>query len=81
VLGCLSLYLRQSGWRETGISRPASWRRTILLGTLGLILNAVDGVVLGILYLASGRNLWLAVIQHGVAKTIGFVLLYLGLSP
>ena len=180
LLGCLSLWLRQSGWREIGMGRPASWRRTILLGTgiavawhildfavvvpllrrvtgesldlsefsslrgnlpellywvalswmlaafgeemvyrgyilnrladlfgrsragwalsltimgllfgvghiylgtLGLVLNTVDGIVLGVLYLASGRNLWLTVIQHGVANTIGFILIFLGFSP
>ena len=180
LLGYLSLWLRQSGWREIGMGRPASWRRTILLGTgiavawhildfavvvpllrrvtgesldlsefsslrgnlpellywvslswmlaafgeemvyrgyilnrladlfgrsragwalsltimgllfgvghiylgtLGLVLNTVDGIVLGVLYLASGRNLWLTVIQHGVANTIGFILIFLGFSP
>ena len=177
LLGSLSLWLRQSGWREIGMGRPASWRRTILLGVgiavvgsildwtviipllrrlpgepldlsefaslpgnlsqlllwvglswtlaafgeemvwrgyilnrladllgrsragwalslfamgllfgvghiylgpAGLILNIVDGIVLGVLYLASGRNLWLPVIEHGVGNTLSFILLFLG---
>ena len=179
LLGSLSLWLRQSGWREIGMGRPASWRRTIWMGTgiavvgsildwtviipllrrlpgrpldlsefaslpgnlplllfwvalswtlaafgeemvhrgyilnrlsdlfghsragwalslcamglvfgvghiylgmAGLILNIVDGIVLGVLYLASGRNLWLPVIEHGVGNTLSFILLYLGFS-
>ncbi len=32
LLGSLSLWLRQSGWREIGLGRPASWGRTILAG-------------------------------------------------
>ena len=177
LLGCLSLWLRQSGWREIGLGRPASWRRTILAGvaiflpwaaldwwvviplvtrltgqsidlsefasvrgnlgalltwvalswtlaafgeemvwrgyllnrladllgrsragwvlslmvmgllfgwghnvqgTAGLLLNIYDGLAFGVLYLASGRNLWLTVIQHGLGNTLGFVLIYLG---
>ena len=180
LLGSLSLWLRKSGWREIGLGRPASWRRTILTGlgiflpwsaldwwgviplvqritgqsidlsefasvrgnlgallfwvvlswtlaafgeemvwrgyllnrladllghshagwvlslivmgllfgwghnyqgTAGLLLNIYDGLVFGVLYLASGRNLWLTVIEHGLGNTLGFVLVYLGLYP
>jgi membrane protease YdiL (CAAX protease family) len=180
LLGSLSLWLRKSGWREIGLGRPASWRRTILTGvgiflpwsaldwwvviplvqritgqsidlsefasvrgnlgallfwvalswtlaafgeemvwrgyllnrladllgrsragwvlslivmgllfgwghnyqgSAGLLLNIYDGLVFGVLYLASGRNLWLAVIEHGLGNTLGFVLVYLGLYP
>jgi membrane protease YdiL (CAAX protease family) len=180
LLASLSLWLRKSGWRQIGLGRPASWRRTILTGvgiflpwsaldwwvviplvqritgqsidlsefasvrgnlgallfwvllswtlaafgeemvwrgyllnrladllgrsragwvlslivmgllfgwghnyqgSAGLLLNIYDGLVFGVLYLASGRNLWLAVIEHGLGNTLGFVLVYLGLYP
>jgi membrane protease YdiL (CAAX protease family) len=180
LLGSLSLWLRQSGWREIGLGRPASWGRTILAGvgiavawtaldwwvtlplvkritgqpldvseyaslpgnlylllvwvalswtlaafgeemvyrgyllnrladllgrhragwalsllvmgllfgwghnyqgTTGLLLSIYDGIVMGVLYLASGRNLWLTVIEHGAGNTLGFILVYLGYHP
>lgn len=180
LLGSISLWLRQSGWREIGLGRPVSWRRTILAGvaiflpwaaldwwvviplvtrltgqsidlsefafvrgnlgalltwvafswtlaafgeemvyrgyllnrladllgrsragwvislmvmgllfgwghnvqgTAGLLLNIYDGLAFGVLYLASGRNLWLSVIEHGLGNTLGFILIYLGLYP
>lgn len=180
VMGSLSLWLRQSSWRQIGLRRPASWLRTVVLGTgiavvwtaldlvvtlpllerltgqslelseyasvqgnlgslllwvalswtlaafgeemayrgymlnrladlfgrdkagwacsliimglafgaghtfqgpVGFVLSAEEGVLFGILYLASGRNLWLTVIGHGVGNTIGFIMLYFGLNP
>jgi membrane protease YdiL (CAAX protease family) len=51
------------------------------LGTVGWVLNIVDGIVLGVLYLATGRNLWLSVIEHGLGNTVSLVLLYLGWLP
>jgi membrane protease YdiL (CAAX protease family) len=179
LLGSLSLWLRQSGWRQIGLDRPASWRRTIVAGvgiavawtaldwwlvlpllkritgqsvdlseyaalpgnpgmllvwvalswtlaafgeemvyrgyllnrladllgrtkagwalslvvmgllfgwghnfqgTTGLVMSLYDGIVLGVLYLASGRNLWLTVIEHGAGNTLGFILIYLGVQ-
>jgi membrane protease YdiL (CAAX protease family) len=32
LIGWLSLWLRQSGWRGVGMNRPLSWRNTILTG-------------------------------------------------
>lgn len=32
LLGWLSLWLRQQGWRSVGLSRPSSWPRAIALG-------------------------------------------------
>ena len=34
IVGWLSLWLRQSGWRQVGLVRPASWGRIIGLGVL-----------------------------------------------
>jgi len=36
--------------------------------------------VIGAPYLLSGRNVWVAVLAHGLTDTIGIVLLFFGLA-
>ena len=48
-------------------------------GTGGMILTGTAGVILGTIYLWSGRNLWLAIFTHGIMNTLSFTALYLGL--
>jgi membrane protease YdiL (CAAX protease family) len=50
-------------------------------GITGVMDAALAGILYGVLYLVSGRNLWLPVIAHGVENTTSFVLLYLGQFP
>jgi len=50
-------------------------------GITGQVENMINGLLLGVIFLASGRNLWAAIITHGVTDTIGIVLLYLGKYP
>jgi CAAX protease family protein len=50
-------------------------------GVTGVIENTIDGALLAVLYLASGRNLWLPIIAHGVTDTVDSLLLYLGWYP
>jgi membrane protease YdiL (CAAX protease family) len=50
-------------------------------GLTGIIENTIDGALLGLLYLASGRNLWLPIVAHGVTDTADSVLLFLGWYP
>jgi membrane protease YdiL (CAAX protease family) len=50
-------------------------------GASGMITAGISGLLFGILYLASGRNLWLPIIAHGINDTIGFTLIYLGKYP
>jgi membrane protease YdiL (CAAX protease family) len=45
----------------------------------GVLDTALAGMVLGLLYLFSGRNLWLPILTHGIIDTIGFLLIYAGL--
>lgn len=43
VLGWLSLWLRKSGWRQLGLSRPTSWLHTVGIGAIaGLVYQAVS---------------------------------------
>lgn len=50
-------------------------------GASGVIDTALFGFLFGVLYVLAGRNLWVAVIAHGVADTTAFVLLFFGRYP
>lgn len=50
-------------------------------GWTGMIENVWNGLLLGALYLACGRNLAVPVIAHAVGDTLDFVLIYLGKYP
>ena len=47
-------------------------------GLTGMVTIGVVAIVTGIATFAWGRNLWPAIIAHGITNTIGFTLLYLG---
>ena len=50
-------------------------------GASGVIIITLTGLVFGALYLATGRNLWVPIIAHGVNDTVGFILIFLGKYP
>jgi len=50
-------------------------------GPSGVMDSAVAGLVFGGLYLASGRNLWPAILAHGLSDTLALVMVYLGWTP
>jgi hypothetical protein len=50
-------------------------------GITGQIENVWNGLLLGALYLACGRNLAVPVIAHAMGDTLDFVLIYLGKYP
>jgi membrane protease YdiL (CAAX protease family) len=61
LLALLVLRLRGTGWREIGLARPDSWRRTVLLGvgvTVVTILAglALRGIMLNLAGLAIGPS-------------------------
>jgi len=47
-------------------------------GPLGMINTFFMGILLGAVYLRSGRNLWITIIAHGLANSIRFLFLFLG---
>jgi hypothetical protein len=47
-------------------------------GPAGMIDTAIMGLVLGLIYLRSGRNLWITIIAHGLINTLKFSLVYAG---
>ncbi len=50
-------------------------------GTAGVIENIVDGLILGALYLGSGRRLLVPFLAHGVQDSTDFLLICFGLYP
>lgn len=49
-------------------------------GPAGMFQTACDGFVIGAAYLLSKRNLWIAVIAHGLIDTIGLGAVFLGIA-
>jgi membrane protease YdiL (CAAX protease family) len=49
-------------------------------GPLGIINTFAMGFLFGAVYLRSGRNLWVTIIAHGLANSIRFLLLFLGMA-
>lgn len=47
-------------------------------GPLGIAQTFFMGLVFGIIYLRTGRNLWVTIIAHGLANTIRFYFLFIG---
>jgi membrane protease YdiL (CAAX protease family) len=50
-------------------------------GVTGILDEGFMGLLLGLMYLAGGRNLLMPIVAHGVQDTIDVVLLYLGSYP
>lgn len=50
-------------------------------GSTGMIENVWNGLLLGALYVACGRNLAVPVIAHALTDTLDFLLIYLGKYP
>ena len=50
-------------------------------GASGVITAGLTGFLFGVLYLQTGRNLWVPVITHGTMDTVGFLLLFWGKYP
>ena len=47
-------------------------------GPAGMVDSGMAGLVLGITYMLSGRNLWACILAHGFIDTFGVVALFLG---
>jgi hypothetical protein len=50
-------------------------------GITGIIDEGFMGLLLGLLFLSTGRNLLVPIVAHGVSDTIDLVLMYLGKYP
>jgi membrane protease YdiL (CAAX protease family) len=47
-------------------------------GPAGVVDSAYSGLVLGGLYLVSGRNLWAPILAHGISDTFAVVVIFMG---
>jgi hypothetical protein len=47
-------------------------------GFAGVIETTIMGLFFGFVYVRSGRNLWITIIAHGLANTLGFILVFAG---
>jgi hypothetical protein len=50
-------------------------------GATGVAENFIDGSLLGVLYLACRRNLWVPIIAHGMTDTLDSLLIFSGHYP
>ena len=50
-------------------------------GITGIVDEGLMGLLLGLMYLAAGRNLSVPILAHGVQDTVDFVLIFLGKYP
>jgi CAAX protease family protein len=50
-------------------------------GPSGVMDATVTGFLLGGLYLAFGRNLWPAILAHGLSDTLALIMVYIGYTP
>jgi len=47
-------------------------------GPIGMIITGLTGLIFGVIYMWSGRNLWVTIIAHGLVNTLSFVLVFFG---
>ena len=47
-------------------------------GPSGIVDSGVAGLILGVAFLVSGRNLWVCILAHGLIDTFGVVAIYCG---
>ncbi len=84
-------YLMARGADLGAQSTPAWWISMVFVsivfgfghyykGPAGIVESAFSGLVLGLAYLLSGRNLWASVLAHGLIDTAGITALYFGVS-
>jgi membrane protease YdiL (CAAX protease family) len=50
-------------------------------GITGILDEGLSGLLLGIIYLRTGRNLAVPIIAHGIEDTVDFLLIFFGKYP
>ena len=49
-------------------------------GPAGIIDSGMAGLILGVVYWFSGRNLWACILAHGLIDTVGIIAVFFGLA-
>ncbi len=89
---CFRGFLLERLARLLGGSRAAWWASLALSSMLfgwghteqgisGWMQEGINGMWLGLLFMATGRNLTAPIVAHGVSNTLAFVLIYFGHYP
>jgi len=50
-------------------------------GLSGMIITGFTGFIFASLYFVNKRNLWAAILAHGIYNTIGFLMIFFGIYP
>ncbi|HET9426753.1 MAG TPA: CPBP family intramembrane glutamic endopeptidase [Allosphingosinicella sp.] len=50
-------------------------------GVGGAILAGATGLIIGLVYIAGGRNLWACILLHGLVDTVSLSAIYFGVAP
>lgn len=82
-LGRLSRVLggtRGAWWSALAVTSVIFGLIHMYQGWAGVFLTGFVGFLLGVVYLVSGRNLWVPILVHGLTNTVSFCLLYAGYS-
>jgi membrane protease YdiL (CAAX protease family) len=80
-LGRLSRVLggtRGAWWCALAVTSVIFGLLHLYQGWAGVFLTGFAGFLLGVVYLFSGRNLWVAILVHGLMNTVSLSLLYAG---
>lgn len=70
------------GWAASLVLANAAFGYAhVYQGVTGMVENFIDGALLGILYLASGGNLWVPIVAHAMTDTIDSLIIFTGHYP
>ena len=47
---------------------------------MGILSDGAFGLLLGVVYLMTGRNLWVTIIANGLLNSLRFVLVFIGVD-
>jgi membrane protease YdiL (CAAX protease family) len=50
-------------------------------GLSGMIITGLTGFIFAWLYFRTNKNLWAAILAHGIYDTIGFLMIFFGVYP
>ena len=70
-----------------GAAAIAAFGQAIIFGLLhayqgasGAIIAGVTGLIIGLIYIVSHRNLWICIILHGLIDTVSLTAIYIGVA-
>lgn len=70
------------GWAASLVLANAAFGYAhVYQGATGMVENFIDGALLGLLYLASGRNLWVPIVAHAMTDTLDSLIIFTGHYP